>query len=247
MFTTLKKIVPKKFRKRVKQKCFGIKDVSEEQLWKINHGNEPKIFGIGNNKTGTTSLKKAMEDLGYKVGDQRQAELLHTEWAERNFQPIINYCKSAEFFQDFPFSKPFTYVALDQAFPNSKFILSVRDDADQWYNSITKFHAKLWGKDGRVPTKEDLKNGNYIYTGRPWEMNRLTYTTPEDNPYQKDLLVQSYIDYNNSVIEYFRHRPQDLLVLNLAEKNAYRKLCEFLGQPVTQEEFPWENKTSELK
>jgi hypothetical protein len=74
-------------------------------------------------------------------------------------------------------------------------------------------------------------------------MNRLNYTAPESNPYQKDILIQSYVDYNNSVIEYFRHRPEDLLVLNVAERGAYRKLCEFLNQPVTQEEFPWENKT----
>lgn len=136
---------------------------------------KPKIFGIGNNKTGTTSLKIAVEDLGYSVGNQRVAENLHREWAQRNFKPIINYCKTAVFFQDFPFSKPFTYIALDQAFPKSKFILTIRDSPEQWYNSITKFHAKLWGKDGRVPTKDDLENANYIFKGRPWLMNRLNY------------------------------------------------------------------------
>ena len=35
-----------------------------------------KIFCIGRNKTGTTSLKRAFEDLGYPVGDQRKAEIL---------------------------------------------------------------------------------------------------------------------------------------------------------------------------
>ena len=212
-------------------------------FWKLKHSNDPKIFGIGDNKTGTTSLKSAMKDLGYKIGDQRQAEHLHLEWANRDFKPIIEYCKTAEFFQDFPFSKPFTYVALDQAFPNSKFILTVRDNAEQWYSSLTKFHAKLWGKDGRIPSKEDLQDATYIFKGRPWIMNRINYMTPEDNPYQKDILIQSYLDHNNSVKDYFKHRPEDLLVLNVAEKGAYRKLCEFLGKPVIQEEFPWENKT----
>ena len=74
-------------------------------------------------------------------------------------------------------------------------------------------------------------------------MNRLNYITPKDNPYQKDILIKSYIDFNSAVIDYFRHRPMDLLVLNVAEKGAYRKLCEFIGKPVTLEEFPWENKT----
>jgi hypothetical protein len=181
------------------------------------------------------------------VGNQRQAELLQHQWAKRNFKPIIDYCKTAEFFQDVPFSKPFTFIVLDQAFPKSKFILTLRDSPEQWYNSITKFHANLWGKDGRIPTKEDLQNATYIYKGRPWEMNRLSYSTTENNPYQKDILIQSYIDYNNSVIEYFRHRPYDLLILNVAEQGAYRKLCQFLNKPITNEEFPWANKTSELK
>ena len=93
-----------------------------QKIWELNHANSPKIFGIGNNKTGTTSLSKAMSKLGYKVGNQKIAELLHKDWAQRNFTPIIEYCKTAEFFQDVPFSKPFTFIVLDQAFPNSKFI-----------------------------------------------------------------------------------------------------------------------------
>ena len=243
MLKTFKQLFPIKLRKTIKEELAESKLLKNHAKWKKKYGNSPKIFGIGNNKTGTTSLEKAMRDSGFKVGDQRTAELLHKEWAKRDFKPIIDYCKNAEFFQDFPFSKPYTYIALDQAFPGSKFILTTRDSPEQWYNSLTKFHAKLWGKEGRLPTKQDLKQATYIYKGRPWEMNRLNYKTPEDNPYQKDILIQSYIDYNNSVINYFAHRPQDILVLNVAEKGAYRKLCEFLNQPVTREEFPWENKT----
>ena len=94
--------------------------------------NKQKIFCIGLNKTGTTSLEKAMIDLGYLIGDQRQAELLFDDWVKRDFSKLIEYCKTAVFFQDSPFSYPYTYVAIDQAFPNSKFILTIRDDAEQW-------------------------------------------------------------------------------------------------------------------
>lgn len=144
----------------LKQNNFKLKHIVKkmsDKLWVLMHRNNPKIFGIGNNKTGTTSLQKAMFDLGYKIGDQRTAELLHKEWSLRNFKPIVEYCKTAEFFQDIPFSKPFTFVALDQAFPNSKFILTVRDNPEQWYNSLVKFHSKLWGKDGRTPTNKICK------------------------------------------------------------------------------------------
>jgi hypothetical protein len=204
---------------------------------------EAKVFGIGNNKTGTTSLKEAMAMLGYSIGDQRQAELLHKEWAIRNFSPIVEYCKTANFFQDFPFSKPFTFIALDQAFPNSKFILTVRDDPEQWYNSLLKFQAKLWGKNGKPPTVDQLKKAEYVYKGWAWEVKQLAGITPENQPYDKTSLIKSYNDYNACVLDYFKHRPKDLLVLNVSEKGAFKLLCQFLEKAPVQEDFPWENKT----
>lgn len=88
---------------------------------------KPKIFCVGLNKTGTTSLKKEMENLGYIVGDKKKGRNMIDFWAKREFKPIIRFCKTAEFFQDAPFSFPYTFIALDQAFPNSKFILLLRD------------------------------------------------------------------------------------------------------------------------
>jgi hypothetical protein len=206
-----------------------------------------KVFGIGLNKTGTTSLKMAMKELGYVVGHQRTAERLSADWAKRDFNRIILYCKTAQFFQDVPFSKPFTFVVLDHEFPRSKFILTVRDSPEQWYESITRFHANLWGKNGRVPTKEDLQNAIYIYKGRPWESNRFTYNSPESDPYNKEILIDFYNSHVHQVKEYFRHRADDLLVLNVAEKNAYSKLCNFLNLKPRHDTFPWVNKTVEVK
>jgi|SRR5690554_5299286 len=205
--------------------------------------NKPKIFGIGNNKTGTTSLKKAMEELGFKVGDQRAAELMLQQYTSRNFKPLIKYCKTAQFFQDIPFSKPYTYIVLDHEFPGSKFILTIRDSPEQWYNSLIKFHGKLWGKKGGTPTKEDLMEANYIYKGWAWEVMKNVEGVPEDDLYNKEILIKSYIDHNNQVVDYFKHRPKDLLVLNVAKSGAYSKLCEFLGVQSNAIDFPWENKT----
>lgn len=211
--------------------------------------NKVKIFGIGFNKTGTTSLKAAMDELGYIVAHQRTGENLMHDWAKRNFGELVKYCRTAQFFQDTPFSKPYTYIILDHEFPGSKFILTVRDSAEQWYDSLTKFHAKKWGKEGRIPTKEDLQKAPYIYEGRAWEMNRLNHETPESNPYKKDVLIKSYKNHIYNVKEYFRHRPEDLLILNVSENDAYKKLCNFLGveNPNNRQEFPWENKTESIK
>lgn len=44
-----------------------------------------KVFCIGANKTGTTSLEKALKDLGFKMGDQGAAQGLIESYKRRNF------------------------------------------------------------------------------------------------------------------------------------------------------------------
>ncbi|NNK80793.1 MAG: hypothetical protein HKO93_04780, partial [Flavobacteriales bacterium] len=63
-----------------------------------------KIFCIGANKTGTTSVEKALIDLGYRMGDQKKALHLIEDYKRREFKPIIRFCKTADAFQDAPFS-----------------------------------------------------------------------------------------------------------------------------------------------
>ena len=202
-----------------------------------------KIFCIGRNKTGTTSLKRAFEDLGFPVGNQRKAEILTGKYYfEGEFQPIIDYCKTAQVFQDVPFSYPETYKHLDVAYPGSKFILTVRDNPEQWYRSITRFHAKTFGKDGRIPTVEDLKRATYVWPGFMYNVVRV-HGTPDDAPYDKNIMLAHYEQYNQDVINYFKDRPNDLLVINVAEKGAYRKFVDFVGINSSGNDFPWENRT----
>ncbi|QUE32379.1 hypothetical protein IMS64_07105 [Francisella philomiragia] len=203
-----------------------------------------KYFCIGRNKTGTTSLKKAFEDLGFIVGDQREAEWLFDKYFfDNKFNEIVEYCKSAEVFQDVPFSHFGTFVHLDKAYPGSKFILTLRDSPEQWYNSITKFHAKLFGKDGRVPTYEDLETAEYMRKGF---MTRVIdgHGTSAKDPYNKEIMIRHYDRHNQYIIDYFKDRPDDLLVINLSEKGSYQKFCEFIGSECSADDtFPWENKT----
>jgi len=201
-----------------------------------------KYFCIGLNKTGTTSIKKAWEELGIIVGNESQAKNLFDSWVIRDFRPIIKYCKTAQAFQDSPFSFPYTYIALDYAFPNSKFVLTVRDDAEEWYNSLTRFHAKLWGH-GSIPNKNDLMNAINSTKGRPWIVNQTLFNTPESEPYKKDVLISFYNRHIFEVKEYFKSRKKDLLVINLKEKDSYFKFCKFFDKAPFGEEFPWENKT----
>ena len=204
----------------------------------------PKIFCIGRNKTGTTSLAKALVELDFTVGEQNLAERLVDDWARRDFQRLFLYCYTAQAFQDVPFSLPFTFQSLDQRFPGSKFILTMRDSPEQWYRSVITFVATLFGG-GDAITADHLRRSVYVQPGWAYQAYRLIYSTPDDGLLNKDVLIASYNAHNAAVMEYFRHRPGDLLVLNISASGAYDRLCDFLKKPCTGQDFPWENKTSD--
>jgi len=202
-----------------------------------------KYFCIGRNKTGTTSLKKAFEDLGFIVGDQVTAEKLYDKYyVEKKVQALIKYCESAQVFQDVPFSCPDTFKYLDKAYPGSKFILTIRNDAEQWYQSLTRFHAKRFGFNGRVPTVEDLKEAIYIRKGFIYDIIK-QHGTLDSDPYNKKIMTAHYDKYNNDVIAYFKDRPDDLLIINVAEGKAYKQFVKFLDITSPYNGFPWKNKT----
>lgn len=246
----IKKLIPNALKKKIKEPIKKLKyRVKEDFIVPYEIRKKPKIFCIGKNKTGTTSFKEAFLELGYRVGNQRKAELLLREYKSGNFKSIVRYCKTAQVFQDFPFSSKDTYKYMDKAFPNAKFILTVRDSPEQWYESSIGFYSKIYGE-GRLPTKKDLQNSNYVWKGWAWEVKQMAIERaglPEDDLYNKEILTQAYIDYNKEVIEYFKDRKDKLLVLNVGEKGSYRKMIDFLNIKSSREEFPWKNKTKEVK
>ena len=178
-----------------------------------------------------------MKNLGFRLGDQREAELLLDDWAKRDFRRLIGYCRSADAFQDIPFSLDYTFQAMDAAFPGSKFILSVRDDADQWYRSLTRFHAKRRGLD-QPPTAEQLKADPYVWTGFMWHASQLMYGVDESNVWDEGIYKRMYVRHIESVQDYFKHRPDDLLTINLAAEDSMQRLCEFLKVPISAGKMP---------
>ena len=185
----------------------------------------PKVFCVGRNKTGTTSLEATYALLGYRLGNQRAGERLIWAWGRRDFKPITDFCRTASAFQDIPFSLSFTYQALDQAYPNSKFILTVRDSPDEWFQSLTRFHTKIVGK-GRLPTAADLQE---FANGWLWRTQQLVLGIDAPTLYSPEIYKAHYQAHNEHVADYFRHRPADLLILNLGEADAMERVCSFLG------------------
>lgn len=218
---------------------------AKSEVTRIVDRNYTKIFCIGYNKTGTTSLEKLLLDFGFSTGNQAVAEILAEDWAIHNrAERIIKYCHTADAFQDVPFMYPGLYKELDKAFPGSKFILTVRDSPDQWYNSLVSFQTKLFSSDkSKFPDEIDQGNALYRYKGWLLDFARSFWDYPRVPLYDENEYKARYLRHIALVQEYFAHRPNDLITINLSIKDDFARLCQFLNVQTNIEGFPWMNKT----
>ncbi|MCB0401985.1 MAG: hypothetical protein KDD41_07865 [Flavobacteriales bacterium] len=204
-----------------------------------------KVFCIGFAKTGTTSLEAVLKEFGYKLGNQPAAEMLCEDWYHKRSDRIINYCYTANAFQDIPFNMPGLYKELDSHFEGSKFILTVRKNEEVWFNSLIKFHSKIFAKDGKTQcTLEELKNAPYRHRGWALDTQQYFFDYQSTHLYDQEKYKSTYLNHIKDVENYFKDRPDDLLVLNVSEKGAYKRLAQFLNIEVEEGiDFPWLNKT----
>ena len=104
----------------------------------------PKVFVIGFNKTGTTSVGKALKALGYD-----HSSFNYFVWRELykkgDTQSVLRYTSKFESFDDLPWLKEDMIPILDETFPNSKWIYLTREE-DAWKKSYARWSAKM----GRV-------------------------------------------------------------------------------------------------
>jgi len=208
-----------KILKKIKYANFKVK----EKL-----GFDDKIFIIGRNKTGTTSVEKCLKDLGYMIGDQKEAELFIDDYANGNFNNILKFCDTAEVFQDAPFSWPKTYRHLHEKYPNAKYILLERDSSEEWYESVVRFHRKIING-GKPVGAQDLKEFTYRRKGYLWEVAQVVYGVNECNVYDRDLYIKNYEAYNKEVKEFFRG-AENFLSIKLSDKNVNETLAKFLNK-----------------
>ena len=175
----------------------------------------PKVFGIGLSKTGTTSLYKALEILGFRSATFRHTKKLGLKkWLEGDFS--VDYLNNFDAVTDLPIGTYFR--ELDVAFPNSKFILTHRP-LDSWIASIERqFTAKPNPKDN---FNRDVRLAQYGVT--TFNLRRFE---------------RIWSEHHENVLSYFSDNPSALLVLNLFENEAWEELCQFLDRPIPEVPFP---------
>ncbi len=176
----------------------------------------PKIFCIGFHKTGTTSLYAALSSLGLKVsgtiGHRWSAERLRREGAAL----CIRTARRFDAAEDMPW--PTFFRELDDAYPDSKFILTVREP-EAWFASIDRHF-------GDVDT----------------EMHRFIYG-PHKGRARDDRAhwIATMSAHNAAVRAHFTGRSEQLLEMNLAKGDGWEMLAPFLGVDRPPAPFPVKN------
>lgn len=182
----------------------------------------PKVICIGFQKTGTTSLFAALTTLGYRtaavVGRDWTAGRLAKEGAARCIETMRHHDAA----QDMPW--PIFFRELDAAFPGSKFILTVREP-ESWFRSIE-------GHFGANPDEMQ----SFVY-GR-------SASAPAGN---KARYLEVYTRHEQDVRDWFKDRPEDLLIMDLERGDGWPALCCFLGEPTPAGDFPVRNRSSDRR
>ena len=133
--------------------------------------NKPKVFCIGMNKTGTTTMTKIFKELNFRVAPQiKQEELIGDINFSNEVEKVKKFCWKYNFFQDLPFSQGDSYKKIDKIFPNSKFILTIREP-NHWFESLCNFHLIYFRKMGydfkdiKQVKEEHIKQFDWIKKG----------------------------------------------------------------------------------
>jgi hypothetical protein len=165
-----------------------------------------KVFCIGFQKTGTTSMDRALQHFGYQVAGLFGLYTPIDELRRTYVETGLDIAAKHDAVQDTPW--PLLYRELDAAFPGSRFILTVRD-TDSWYKSIASH-----------------------FVDTPGPLQELTYGEDAPAPLGHEARYrQVYEGHNAAVLDYFKDRPKDFLVMDLQAGDGWEKLCPFIGEP----------------
>ena len=171
------------------------------------YSTKPKVFGIGLNKTGTSSLGKYFEILGYSHSFET-----YSEKKLKRFLMDDNYLfREADRFdmhEDWPW--PFVYKKIFFKYPDAKFILTLRENPEKWFYSLlntTKKHG-------------------------PSAVKKLFYKSDSITEDMKERLIKQYNNHLKEVEDFFNKNGKDrLYILHLNDNKKENNLCDFLEMP----------------
>ena len=196
-----------------------------------------KIICAGLSKTGTKSIAKALQVLGFSVFDfMEHITIHHDEWVSiyrhGKIPDFLSMYKDVDAVTDLPAA--IWYEEIHQTFPDAKVILSVRDSEEVWLKSWTN-HTSVY------------RNVGFLKKMIMWYI--IPYTKGIDATFIEDIRMSAYgtLRPESTVLHKKKYREHNervqavipkekLLIFNV--KQGWKPLCEFLRCEIPDEEFP---------
>lgn len=202
-----------------------------------------KVIGAGFGRTGTLSLKKALEDLGFGRVYHGEDIILRPHhyyyWRRVHRTGRGDWDKIFKGFSsalDYPVCS--LWQTLAEYYPNAKIILTVRDPERWWASTANTIYPArdvlpAWWK-ATIPTTRAY---HQFTEGLLWD----------------GIFDGRFLDKDHAIGVFNRHieevkakaDPDRLLVFRVAE--GWEPLCGFLGVPVPDRPFPHVNDTERMK
>ncbi len=182
------------------------------------------IFGIGFHRTGTMTLDRCLQILGFDTVhyymDKVYRKPAHVLTGEVDYR---FFC-TREAFTDNP--TPYLFRELDERFAGSRFILTDRG-TDSWLDSIEYLFTE----------------GRNVYGWGEWE-HALHYRLygVRDSGLDKRRCRAAYEAHREAVRDHFSRRPQDLLVIDWSATKNWTALCAFLNRSPPAVAIPHEHR-----
>lgn len=211
-----------------------------------------RVIGAGFGRTGTTSLKAALERLGFGPSYSLTEVFENPEhvgfWeAARRKEKVVweEFLRAYEVAVDWPACS--FYEELMAAFPEASVILTVRDP-EPWYESMrsTIYQLrKLTG--GPLPVRAAFGLAGLFVpgiTGTVRLADQLVWQDTFDGSFEDKAHAMKVFEQSNERVS--RRVPQErLLVFDVRE--GWAPLCEFLGVETPDTPFPYLNEARAMR
>src|SRR5215212_9682124 len=213
-----------------------------------------RVVGAGFGRTGTTSLKAALEVLGFGPS-YTLSEVFrnpkHVGFWEAASDPAGEEEDWGEFFADYGVAVDWPacsfYAELMEAFPEAPVILTVRDPAP-WYEST---RSTIFGlrrlSTGPLPVRAAFAfAGLFVpgFAGAVRLADHLVWEGTFDGRFEDGDYAMEVFEHHNDAVRRLVP-PERLLVFDVRE--GWEPLCAFLGVEVPEDPFPRLNEAREMR
>ena len=199
-----------------------------------------EVIGPGFGRTGTASLKRALETLGFGPCHHMEEVFPRPEsvphWqAVAAGRPVVWDEVFAGFRSQVDWPGAHCWRALIDAYPNAKVVLSVRPE-ESWWKSYSATIGTLMASYQKAPLPPHVRD---MIEATADMIEKQTFGGPSSDREGALAAFRRRTDEVRAAVA-----PERLLVFDVAE--GWEPLCRFLERPTPEEPFPHVNTTEDF-